>query len=148
MALVLVGGGETEARIKHQLDGLLNDDIVFVGEVPHKDVLNYYGLMDVMVYPRKSMRVTEFTTPLKPLEAMALGKPVICSSVGGLVELVGPGNGLFFPPGNRDALIDCCLSLSRNPVLREKLGKRGKKRALIERNWSKIVREYDKIYNS
>ena len=126
------------------MDGLLNDDIVFVGKVPHKDVLDYYGLMDVMVYPRKSMRVTELTTPLKPLEAMALGKPVICSSVGGLMELVDTGNGLFFPPGNQDALVDCCLRLLRNPVLREEIGQNGKKRVLIEKDWNKIVREYEK----
>ena len=148
VALVLVGGGETENRIKHQLDKLNIDDIVFVGKVPHEKVVEYYSLMDIMVYPRKSMRITELTTPLKPLEAMALGKPVVCSSVGGLIELVGADNGLFFPPGNRKILVECLKKLLHDIALREKIARNGKKRALLEKRWDIIVKSYTDIYNS
>ena len=147
VALLLVGGGERESNIKKRLKDLDVDYIVFAGKVPHEMVVEYYNIMDVVVYPRKSTKVTELTTPLKPLEAMALGKPVVCSSVGGLVELVGSNNGLFFPPGNLDALVDRCRYLLRNPSSLKKLAKKGEKRAIKERRWDKIVKEYEEIYS-
>jgi PEP-CTERM/exosortase A-associated glycosyltransferase len=146
--LVLVGGGETENAIRGKLKELNVDYIKFLGKVPHEKVLDYYALMDVMIYPRKSTRVTEMTTPLKPLEAMALGKPVICSSVGGLVELVGKENGLFFPPENYDILVNCCRMLMHDPVMRKELGTNGKERAINERSWDKIVKKYVGVYDS
>ena len=148
VALLLVGGGETEERIKRQLDRLAICDISFVGKVPHTEILDFYGLMDVMVYPRKSMRITELTTPLKPLEAMAMGKPVVCSSVGGLMELVGADNGLFFPPGNIKLLVDCLKELLHDLALREKIARNGKRRALLEKRWDIIVKSYTDIYNA
>jgi len=146
-ALLLVGGGETEGILREKLKGLNADYIVFPGKVPNEEVLDYYALMDVMIYPRKSTRITEMTTPLKPLEAMALEKPVICSSVGGLVELVGKENGLFFPPGNQDILVNCCSMLIHDPILRKKLGTNGKERAINERSWDKIVKKYIRVYD-
>ena len=146
--LLLVGGGETERAIREKLKEHKADYIKFVGKVPHERVVDYYALMDVMVYPRKRTRVTEMTTPLKPLEAMALGRPVICSSVGGLVELVGKGNGFFFPPGNYDMLINCCRTLMHDPVMRRELGAKGKERAFTERSWDKIVKKYVSVYDS
>ena len=147
-ALLLVGGGETEGAIRKKLKRLNANYIIFVGKIPHERVLDYYALMDVIVYPRKHTRVTEMTTPLKPLEAMALGKPVICSSVGGLVELVGKENGLFFPPGNYDILVNCCRMLMHDPVMRKELGTNGKERAINERSWDKIVKKYIRVYDS
>ena len=52
-----------------------------------RQILSYYSLLDVMVYPRRSERVTELVTPLKPLEAMAVGKAVVGSDVGGMQEI-------------------------------------------------------------
>jgi glycosyltransferase involved in cell wall biosynthesis len=146
-ALLLVGGGETETAIKERLKKLNSDHILFVGKVPHERVFDYYTLMDAMIYPRKSTRVTEMTTPLKPLEAMAIGTPVICSSVGGLVELVGVENGLFFPPGNYDILMDCCRMLMHDPEMRKTFGINGKKRAVTERSWHEIVKKYIDVYD-
>lgn len=147
-ALLLVGGGETEYAVRKKIKQLNADYIVFPGKVPHEKILDYYSLMDVMIYPRKSTRVTEMTTPLKPLEAMALEKPVICSSVGGLMELVGKENGLFFPPGDQNILVDCCKMLMHDPVMRKKLGTNGKVRAINKRSWDKVVKGYLRIYDS
>jgi PEP-CTERM/exosortase A-associated glycosyltransferase len=146
VALLLVGGGETEGAIKERLKKFNADHIIFVGKVPHEKVFDYYTLVDVMIYPRKSTRVTEMTTPLKPLEAMALGKPIICSSVGGMVELVGIDNGLYFKPGNVNELIECCMRLIRNPLLRKQIGEKGRNRALRERTWKDIINKYADIY--
>ena len=45
--------------------------------------MKYYSLVDLLVYPRKAMRLTELVTPLKPLEAMAQGMPLLPVGHGG-----------------------------------------------------------------
>ncbi len=59
------------------------DRIRFLGRVPHEAVERYYSLIDVLVYPRKKMRLTDLIAPLKPLEAMAQRRLVAASDVGG-----------------------------------------------------------------
>ena len=147
VVLLLIGGGEMEQSIQAQATRLGNPNVVLIKKVPHNTVPDYYALMDMVIYPRKSTRITEMTTPLKPLEAMALGKPVICSAVGGLKELVGPDNGLFFTPENDQELIHCCKQLMHDPALADRLTALGRKRALEERNWSHIVEKYHSVYD-
>ena len=85
--------------------------IRFVGRVPHGEVERYYSLCDVMAYPRKASRLTELVTPLKPLEAMAQGKLVAASSVGGHRELIADGlTGTLFAP---DDPADCAAVAGR-----------------------------------
>jgi PEP-CTERM/exosortase A-associated glycosyltransferase len=89
VVLLLVGGGSAEPALKGQVEALgLADRVRFVGRVPHGEVQLYYDLVDIFVYPRHSMRLTELVTPLKPLEAMARGRIVLASDVGGHRELV------------------------------------------------------------
>jgi PEP-CTERM/exosortase A-associated glycosyltransferase len=92
IALLLVGGGPMEAAIKSiAAQNGVSDAIRFVGRVPHREVPDYYGLVDLLVYPRHSQRLTELVTPLKPLEAMARGQIVLASDVGGHRELIRAG---------------------------------------------------------
>ena len=51
-------------------------------------VQRYYELIDVLAYPRHRMRLTDLVTPLKPLEAMAQGRMLVASDVGGHRELI------------------------------------------------------------
>lgn len=146
VAFVLVGGGERETEIANLIKEKNVPFLLYIGKVPHGAVLSYYSIMDAMVFPRKSERVTELTTPLKPLEAMALEKPVICSAVGGLVELVGQENGLFFPPGDMCALKACCVQFLNNGKLREDLAKKGRAYVELDRQWPDIVKKYKSVY--
>jgi len=89
--LLLVGGGPEEDDLRARVEAHgLRGSIVMPGRVPHGAVGDHYALIDLLVYPRHRNRLTEFTTPLKPLEAMALGRPVAGSDVGGIAELIGP----------------------------------------------------------
>jgi PEP-CTERM/exosortase A-associated glycosyltransferase len=86
--LLLVGGGLEEERLRAQAHRLgLVDRVIFVGRVPHQDIGRYYSVVDLLVYPRKSIRLTETVTPLKPLEAMAQGRLLVASDVIGRVVL-------------------------------------------------------------
>jgi PEP-CTERM/exosortase A-associated glycosyltransferase len=105
--LVIIGGGPAEERVRTLVDQLgLAGRVVLLGRVPHGEVRRYYDLVDVFVYPRLSMRLTELVTPLKPLEAMASGRIVIASDVGGHRELIADGRtGFLFRAGDDSALI-------------------------------------------
>ena len=90
--LLLVGGGPQESALKQRAVELgIQDKVVFTGRVPHHDVPRYYDLVDVLVYPRLAMRLTDLVTPLKPLEAMAQGRLLVASDVGGHRELIEDG---------------------------------------------------------
>jgi glycosyltransferase involved in cell wall biosynthesis len=83
-----------------------------VGRVPHHEVDRYYALADVVCYPRKAMRLTDLVTPLKPLEAMAQGKLVAASNVGGHRELIEDGvTGTLFAPDDPAALARAMIAL-------------------------------------
>src|SRR5690606_28995855 len=107
----LVGGGPQEAALKAQAASLgIADKVVFPGRVPHDSVPAWSSLVDAFVFPRKSMRLTEFVTPLKPLEAMAQGRIVMASNVGGHRELIDDGRtGFLFPHDDVEALAGCAL---------------------------------------
>lgn len=148
VALLLVGGGPEEARLREQVARQgLEAHVVFSGRVPHKDVSRYYDLIDVLAYPRHSMRLTELVTPLKPLEAMAQHKLFVASSVGGHRELVEHmKTGVLFKADDRQALTQAVLDLLARPQIWPQLKANG--RAFVEsvRNWRNSVANYKPIY--
>jgi len=88
--LLLVGGGPQAATIEQEIESLgLADRIVMTGRIPHEEVDSYYDLIDILVYPRRRMRLTEIVTPIKPIEAMAKGQNILASDVGGHREIIG-----------------------------------------------------------
>ena len=146
--LLLVGGGPMEAALKAQAAASpAADRIRFVGRVPHAEVERWYSLIDVLVYPRKAMRLTELVTPLKPLEAMAQMKLVAASDVGGHRELIEDGvTGALFRAGDPRAIAD---ALARLFERREGWdARRAAARAFVERerNWSSNISRYRPIY--
>ncbi|QAY76525.1 TIGR04063 family PEP-CTERM/XrtA system glycosyltransferase [Sphingosinicella sp. BN140058] len=146
--LLLVGGGPMEQALKAQAAASpAASRIHFVGRVPHHEVERYYGLIDVLAYPRKQMRLTELVTPLKPLEAMAQRKLVVASNVGGHRELIEDGvTGTLFPAGDPKALADALDSLFANRGAWE--GRRDVARDYVERdrNWSSNISNYMPAY--
>ena len=78
--------------------------------MPHDQVQRYYNLIDVLVYPRLKMRLTDLVTPLKPLEAMAQGRLLAASDVGGHRELIQHGKtGILFKADDATSLADSVL---------------------------------------
>lgn len=146
--LLLVGGGPDEGRIRDRIAKLgLDEAVVFTGRVPHGDVHGYYGLVDVFVYPRLPMRLTELVTPLKPLEAMAQGKLVIASDVGGHRELIRPGEtGYLFRAGATDSLADTVIDALRDRGTWHSLRDAGRRYVEDERNWQISVGRYRSVY--
>ena len=148
MHLVLVGGGPCEAALRAQADASpVADRIHFIGRVPHDAVERYYSVIDVLVYPRKRMRLTDLVTPLKPLEAMAQRRLVAASDVGGHRELIRDGDtGTLFRPDDPEALARAVAALFADRDHWD--ARRARARAYVEteRNWSLNVGRYESVY--
>ena len=146
--LLLVGGGPEEAALRAlaaELD--LGAQVVFTGRVPNAVIDDYYSLMNLLVLPRKRMRLTELVTPLKPLEAMAQGLPVLASDVGGHQELVVHGEtGMLFAAEDAQALADGVFAVHENPVLVEHIKRQGRSFVSAERTWTRSVGYYESVY--
>jgi glycosyltransferase involved in cell wall biosynthesis len=104
--LLLVGGGEMEGELTQLVTDLqLGNNVVMSGRVSPERVPGVYAMVDILAYPRYFMRLTELVTPLKPLEAMAMGKALVASDVGGHKELINHGEtGVLFKAGDVDVL--------------------------------------------
>ncbi|MBC9032764.1 glycosyltransferase, exosortase A system-associated [Sphingomonas sp. JC676] len=148
MHLLMVGGGPKEAALKAQAAASsVADRIRFVGRVPHEQVERYYSLVDVLVYPRKAMRLTELVTPLKPLEAMAQMKLVAASDVGGHRELIRDGDtGTLFAPDDPAALARSVAGLFADRAHWDLRRARARSFVETERNWAVNVARYDSVY--
>lgn len=148
--LLLVGGGPQEQQLKVQIASLgLTDYVVMPGRVPHSEVNRYYSLVDLLVYPRKSMRLTELVTPLKPLEAMAQGKILLASDVGGHHELIEhQKTGWLFPADNINALADAAVALLQQPQLWPDIIANGRSFVEEVRNWRNSTAPYQQIYQN
>ena len=150
VVLLLVGGGRPE--VEAELTALgnepdLRERVIIPGWLPQERIPGVYALIDVLVYPRKRIPLTDLITPLKPLEAMAIGKPLIASDVGGHRELIQPGHtGLLFSPGNESALTEAVIRLLDNEGLRHKLARQAAAWVQRERSWSKTTAVYSEIY--
>ncbi|MAA98383.1 MAG: hypothetical protein CMN86_08820 [Stappia sp.] len=125
--LVLVGDGPVARRLGELVGELgLVDRVRLVGRVPFSEVSRYYRLCDAFVYPRKNIPLTRLVPALKPLEAMAAGKPVIISELPALVELVGGGgNALLTPPGDIDSLTARMETLAHDGEQRARISEAG-----------------------
>ena len=148
--LLLVGGGPQDAALKAQVKALgLDQHVAFTGRVPHADVSRYYDLIDVLAYPRHSMRLTELVTPLKPLEAMAQGHLFVASDVGGHKELVRHGEtGWLFKADSVDALSDAILDMLEHRARWPKLRANGRQFVETVRNWRNSVAHYEAPYKA
>jgi glycogen(starch) synthase len=146
---LIIGRGEDERAIRDAIrDCNAADYVRLIEHVPHEQIGRYYSLVDVLVYPRRSVRITELVTPLKPLEAMALMKPVLASGVGGIRELVEhERTGLLFEPEN---IPDFCYQAERlisSSALRKLLGERGREFVVRERDWNILAQRYSHLYD-
>ena len=148
LMLLLVGGGEMENELKAQIRRLnIEDRVIMPGRIPHDRIPGVYALIDILAYPRYSMRLTELVTPLKPLEAMAMGKALVASDVGGHKELIQHNKtGLLFSAGNETALADALERLLNDDSLRKNIESKSSNWVKKHHTWEKTTSVYENIY--
>lgn len=150
LRVLLVGSGEVRDELIEQVHSRgLDDRVIFAGSVPHDQVRHYYAAMDVLVYPRLPRRITEFTTPLKPLEAMAQRKLVIGSDVGGIAELIDDRRtGFLFRAGSVAHLAQTLREVIARPDEHEHYRHRAAAAVRDERQWTHVAERYRAVYEN
>jgi PEP-CTERM/exosortase A-associated glycosyltransferase len=146
--LLLVGGGPQQQQISEKIAALnLQDYVILTGRVPHDQVQRYYNLVDIFVYPRLSMRLTDLVTPLKPLEAMAQGRLLVASDVGGHHELIRDREtGYLFKAGDKAALAQSVLEALADQASWDEMRLAGRRYVEEVRNWQNSVANYQAVY--
>jgi glycosyltransferase involved in cell wall biosynthesis len=144
-ALIVGDGPERTALQRRAAE--LGLDAIFTGRVPSARVRDYHAVLDVFVVPRTPDRVCQLVTPLKPVEAMASGLPVVVSAVNALSEIVSDKEtGLTFPPLDAGALADQLQQVLDRQELRTRLGARAREWVARDRTWAHNAARYREAY--
>ncbi|TGO06693.1 glycosyltransferase [Serinibacter arcticus] len=145
----LVGDGVSRPELERLVaDRGLGEVVLLPGRVPPAEATGWYEALDVVAVPRLDTAVTRTVVPLKPMAAMALGRPVVASDLPALAEIVGrPGAGLLTEPESARSLADALALLASDPALRASLGAAGRAFA-SNRTWAAIGRGYRTMYEA
>ena len=148
--LLLVGGGPCAEALRAQAEASpAAHAIRFVGRVPHHEVERYYALCDIMAYPRKRSRLTDLVTPLKPLEAMAQGKIVAASDVGGHRELITDGQtGVLFAPDDAQSCANALADLLDHRDTWQTIRDQARVHVEMQHDWAVNARRYQTVYQN
>lgn len=146
--VLIVGDGAELERFKVLAGEYgIQDVVTFTGRVPHAEVEKYYSLVDIAPFPRLPLAVCEMVSPLKPFEAMAMGKAVVASDVAALVEIVRDGEtGLLHTKGSATALRESLERLLDDPALRANLAAQALAWVRGERDWSHLATSVTDVY--
>ena len=118
----------------------LTDKIHFVGF--QSDVRPYLAVMDCVALTSRSEGL-----PIALLEAMAMGKPVVSTRVGGISEVVEDGvTGLLVPPESSDSIAVALQTLLRDPTRRQEMGRAGRQRVLEQFDLNSTVEAFQHLY--
>lgn len=147
MKLIIVGDGPVLPELVKQVADSGMTEVVFVGRVPHADVLRYYSVIDIFVVPRRPAAVCQLVTPLKPFEAFSTGRTVVMSDVEALREIAeDSGAAELFRAGDAENLAKVLTGLVNDPERRQALAQRGAEWVRSQRSWSSNAGEYLKVY--
>jgi glycosyltransferase involved in cell wall biosynthesis len=117
-------------------------DTLFLGY--QEEVAPYYAAFDAMILPS----INE-GTPVSAIEALAAGRPVVATRVGGVPDVVREGeDGFLVEPGDVDALAERLARLAADPELRERLGAAGRARVIPRYSVERLVDDVDRLYRS
>lgn len=119
------------------------DRVVFAGRVSDEELMAWHNTAMVFVLPTLGD-----TFPLVVLDAMAAGKPVVASDVGGIPEQLGGEAGLTVPPGDPKALATAIQTVVSNPALASRYGQAGRRRVEQRFTWARVAENVESVYNS
>lgn len=143
--LMLVGGGSLENRIKKKVkDYNLMRKVIFTGEIPQKDLPNYYSASYIFLMPSS---YENFSNAI--LEAMACKLPVIATNIGGNSKQIKDGeNGFLVSNNNILQFKEAIIKLLNNEVMAGEMGKRNREIVKQNYNWQESATKLKLVYES
>lgn len=143
--LLVVGDGPVRCEVEELRSRLGPETVLLTGEVPHQEVPRWLEKADVGVAPYPDLEDFYFS-PLKVVEYMAAGLPVVASSVGQLQSLVRDGKtGLLVPPGDPEALAEALVLLAKDRKYRLRMGRRARERAIRRHGWDRVTERIETV---
>lgn len=146
LRLLIAGDGVALPELRERA-AALGDKAVFTGRVSQAQATDYQLALDAIVVPRKDEPVCRLVTPIKPIEAMGLARPVVISDLPALRELVPDNAGLVTPPENPQELAGLLSELASDDTARARFGDNGRAHVLATRRWKEIGRRYGQVYS-
>lgn len=146
--LLIVGDGSYLDSATDLVEAYSLEEITtFTGRVPHAEVEDYYSIIDIAPIPRHALPVTEMVSPLKPFEAMAMGKTVIGSDVSAIKEIIIDGvNGMTFKKDDPGDLARVLAGLLDDPGEVSRIGRSAREWVESERDWKHIAADVASVY--
>ena len=148
LRLAVVGDGDGRDDLSALTRRLrLENRILFTGMAAPEEIPSYLAAADIVVVPSIHHEGYVDGLPNVALEAMAAGKPLVASRVGGLPELVRPGEtGLLVAERDSEALARAIETLARDPGLRAAMGAAGRRTMLEEMSWDVVGERFESVY--
>lgn len=143
--LVVLGDTDVGDELRQRIAGAEERvRLSFLGPLPPAEALRVIATCDVFARPSRTDAIS-----FAVLEAMAMGRPVIATAVGGLPEVVADGvTGVLVPPGDDEALARAIATLSADPALRRRMGSAGAARVAAEFSESTMIDEYEAAFRA
>ncbi|MDD5338836.1 MAG: glycosyltransferase family 4 protein [Dehalococcoidales bacterium] len=117
-------------------------DVIFKGYASYGDLARYYATADIVCFPNTGRE----SQGIVLMEAMATGKPVVASAIGGFLSVLTDGvEGIAVPPQNPEKIAEAILRLAKNKQLRRQMGQRGIQKAK-QYDWEIIAKKLLKVY--
>ncbi|MDY6853501.1 MAG: glycosyltransferase family 4 protein [Thermodesulfobacteriota bacterium] len=141
VTFMLVGDGHLMEGLTHQSSSIgIKEKVIFTGW--RSDIPHLINLFDIFVLPSLNEGMGRVL-----VEAMAMRKPIVASSVGGILDLVKDGsNGILFPQGDTDAMAEAIIKLLMDKELAKKMGEEGKKRVYPAYELSIMIKSIEQLY--
>ena len=146
LRLLVAGDGVALPALRERAREL-GEHAVFTGRVSQAEAIERQLALDAIVVPRKDEPVCRLVTPIKPIEAMGLARPVVVSDLPALRELVPETAGVCVSPGNPRELADTLSELAFDEGARKRFGQNGREHVLATRRWKDIGRRYGQVYS-
>ncbi|MFL5732076.1 MAG: glycosyltransferase family 4 protein [Chloroflexia bacterium] len=125
----------------------LGDQVVVVGRVPEEELPAHLALGDVAIYPMADTLLNRAKSPVKVLEPMLMGIPVVAHRVGQAAEFIGD-TGALLPPGDLRGMAEAVCALLAGPSRCESLGRRAQERVWKQFNWERLSGVAEAAYRS
>ena len=136
-----------QSFMEHVTTRALGQRVLFPGFLPGAQAMALYAALDLFVAPRLDLPVTRLVTPLKPVEAMAAGCPVLASDLPPLREqTAGGAAAALVPPGDPEALADAIEALRGDPARRADLAAAGRDVVAQSWSWTRLATAYSDLY--
>ena len=147
--LLVIGTGffGEEEKLRQEAISLgMGEQVVITGYLLEADLPAHLALADVALYPMRDNLINRAKSPMKLLEQMVMGLPVVAHNVGQVPHFLGD-TGLIVEPGSLRDMSDAVSFLQDNPQRRKELGEEAQKRVWAEFNWERLSEVAERVYD-